>query len=340
MKKNNKYILHIKNKLTGDISPGDQKELTAWLEADPKNQKEYDLIAKIIREGKQMQFPADPDMKDEWKAFEFPKDPLPKRKTFYQPGSALERIASLLKSPRLAYAAFIIFIIGASAFWYHESTHSIEIFSTANHQQKEKTLSDGSTVYLNCETELSYPRKFAGKTRRVTLKGEAFFDVAKSKSPFIVQTSEGTVTVLGTRFNIWTRDLKTRVFVKEGRVRLAADDTTGSVILTRNLMSEISENQPPLKPWSVNAQELLGWRSGKLVFNHTKLSELAGEIGRWYDVDIFIKNKKLETKTITAVFDRLPLKKVLYSISSTLDIQYKYENGSYIFYDERLSDDQ
>ena len=152
-----------------------------------------------------------------------------------------------------------------------------------------------------------------------------------------MQTSEGTITVFGTRFNIWARDLLTRVIVEEGRVRLAAKDTTNSVILTAGLMSEISWKQLTSKPRFVNVEELLGWRSGKLVFKRTKLSELAGEIARYYDVDISIKNPKLEKKTITAVFDRLPLKHVLYAICSTLDLEYKYENGSFVFYEKRVT---
>jgi transmembrane sensor len=179
-----------------------------------------------------------------------------------------------------------------------------------------------------------------GATRQVKLTGEAFFDVAKSESQFIVQTSEGTVTVVGTRFNIWARNLQTRVVVEDGQIRLAANDHASSIILTKDLMSEISQNQPPSNPRSVNVEELLGWRSGKLVFNRTMLSELAGELERYYDIDITIENPKLETKTITAVFDRLPLKNVLYSICSTLDIQYKYENGMYTFYKELMPDDQ
>ena len=341
MKKNNKYILHIMNDLEGDISPADQKELKVWLETDVKNQQEYDLIARIVREGKQIEFPADPNVHDQWKTFVFPEDPLPKQNTFSPQWPApTEWIRSLLQPRRLAYLALFILMITASFLWYHHSINSIEIITTANRQHKEITLSDGTTVYLNSGTELFYPKTFNSTTRQVKLTGEAFFDVAKSKSQFIVQTSEGTITVLGTRFNIWARNLQTRVVVEDGRIRLAANDHAGSIILAKDLMSEISQNQPPSKPRSVNVEELLGWRSGKLVFNRTMLSELAGEIERYYDVDITIEDQKLETKTITAVFDRLPLRNILYSICSTLDIQYKYENGKYIFYKELMPDDQ
>jgi transmembrane sensor len=342
MMKNNEYIFHILNKLEGDISPDDQQELQAWLEADTKNQEEYDLIAKIVSQGQQMGFPADPNVNEAWNKFEFPEDPLPKKNTYPQQWllSTLEWMASFLQKRWLAYVALFIFIIGASAFWYHQSTHSIETITTANRQHKEITLSDGTIVYLNSGTELSYPRKFSSTKRQVVLKGEAFFEVAKAKSQFIVQTSEGTVSVLGTRFNIWARNLQTRVIVEEGLVRLAGNDISGNVILTKNLMSEISQDQPPSKPRLINPEELLGWRSGKLIFRHTMLSEIMGEIGRYYDIDIAIENPELKTKTMTAVFDRLPLNKLLYSICATLDIQYRYENGLYIFYKKNIPSDK
>jgi len=103
-------------------------------------------------------------------------------------------------------------------------------------------------------------------------------------------------------------------------------------------MSEICQDLPPSKPVQVNAEKLLGWRSGKLVFSRTMLSEITGEIGRYYDIDLSIGTPGLGNKTLTGVFDRLPLNKVLYSICSTLDIRYRYENGQYIFYKESVPD--
>lgn len=333
MKKNKKYILHIINKLAGNISPADQKKLKTWLAADEKNQEQYDLIAKIVSTGHQMEFPADPDIHDAWSRFEFPDDSLSKGHTFSQKRLASgEWIVLLLQPRRLAYITLFIIMIVASAFWYYHSTYSIETLMTANRQHKKIALSDGTMVYLNSATKLSYPKKFSEAIRKVTLKGEAFFNVTKSKSPFIVQTSEGTIAVLGTRFDIWARNQQTRVIVEEGAVRLEAKDSAHSVILTKDLMSEINQNRAPTKPHLVNAEELLGWRTGNMVFRSAMLSEIAGEICRYYDVNIKIENPELETKTLTAIFDRLPLNKVLYSICSALDIKYRYENGSYIFY--------
>ena len=333
MKKNNKFILYIMKDLTGEISPDDKQSLNAWLKADSDNQKQYDLIANIIREGKRMDFPADPDLNYEWNTFEFPEDPLPDRNTNNNWNSKLAgRLVAFLRLPQIAYAALGILLIVASTIWYYQNLHGIETIITANRQHKELKLPDGSMVYLNSGTKLTFPIKFTGITRQVSLSGEAFFDVIKSKDKFIVQTSEGTVTVLGTRFNIRSRNKHTRVIVEEGRVRLAANDTIDNVILSKNYMSEIYNNQPPSKPQSINAIEWLGWRSGKLVFKRATLSEVSGEIGRYYDIDISIEDPNIMTKTMTAVFDRLPLNKVLYSLCSTLDIQYRYENGKYILY--------
>ena len=333
MKKNHSTVSRILNQLDGAISPEDREALTAWLEKDSKNREEYGLIVRIVREGQKIEFPEDPDVREEWKRFEFPAEPRQRRNPFMPSLSILgERLGALIQPPRFAFIVFVLCLIGASIFWHHQSIHGIKTVATANRQQREVTLPDGSTVYLNAGTELSYPKKFRGAARNVSLNGEAYFEVIPSKTPFIVETQEGTVTVLGTKFNIWARDFKTRVVVEEGRVQLAAINHSESVVLTKDLMSEIEQDQHPAQPHFVNAVEALGWREGKLVFTRTELSELAGEVGRYYDVDVSIKNPVLETKTITAVFDRLPLQQVLYAICSTLDIQYKVENGKYIFY--------
>ncbi|MBN2423672.1 MAG: FecR domain-containing protein [Calditrichaceae bacterium] len=333
MKKKNKYILYIMKDLTDEITPDDKQSLNAWFKADSNNQKQYDLIANIVREGRRMDFPADPDLNHEWNAFEFPEDSVPERKTSNNWNSKLTgRLVTFRRPIRLAYVVLGIFIIIASIVWYYQNMQGIETITTANCQYKEFKLPDGSMVYLNSGTKLTYPKKFTDINRQVGLSGEAFFDVVKSKDKFIVQTSEGTITVLGTCFNIRSRNKQTRVIVEEGLVRFSANDTTDNVILSKNYMSEIYDNHPPSKPQLINAKEWLGWRSGKLVFKRATLSEVSGEIGRYYDIEISIQDPSLMTMTITAVFDRLPLNKVLYSLCSTLDIQYRYENGNYILY--------
>jgi transmembrane sensor len=333
MKKNNKKILLILEELEGRISPSEEKKLRAWLDADPGNLKEYNRIAKIVREGQRLEFPADPDIHEEWNDFNFPADPIPERNRLFKiKPSPWKIIAPLLKPRRLLYAAMILFLIGASVLWYYQSMHIIKTISTVNRQHKQITLSDGTTVYLNSGTQLSYPKTFSGSIRKVTLSGEAFFNVSKAKSEFVVKTPEGTITVLGTRFNIWTRNQLTRVIVEEGCVKLASDNKQDTVIITKDFMSEVRQNHSPLKPRSVDVQKLLGWRWGKLVFKRTTLHEVIGEISRYYDVDISIQGPQLQSRTITAVFDRLPLNKVLYSVCSSLNIQYRYNNGVYVLY--------
>lgn len=333
MNKKNKFILYIMKDLTGEIPPDDKQSLNAWLKADLNNQKQYDLIANIIREGKRMDFPADPDLNHEWNAFEFPEDPLPEKNTSNNWNSKLAgRLIAFRWPVRLAYVVLGIFIIAASIVWYYQNMHGIETITTANRQHKEFKLPDGSMVYLNSGTKLTFPKKFTGITRQVGLSGEAFFDVVESKGKFIVQTSEGTITVLGTCFNIRSRNKQTRIIVEEGLVRFSANDTTDNVILSKNYMSEINGNHPPSKPQLINVKEWLGWRLGKLVFKRATLSEVSGEISRYYDIEISIEDPNLLAMTITAVFDRLPLNKVLYSLCSTLDIQYRFENDKYILY--------
>lgn len=335
MNKKNKYILHIINKLNNNISIDQQQELTTWLEADEKHQAEYERIAKIVAQGKKMEFPADPDVEAEWNSFEFPAEPEAKPGLISELRHRLSEVmASILRPRRLVYATVLVIILVMTALWYKQYLNIMETIATGNRQQSEITLSDGTHVWLNCGTSVTYPRNFSNRARSIELSGEAFFNVAKSKIPFVVQTTEGKITVLGTRFNVWARARETRVIVEEGRVRLSpANDSLNSVLLSKNQMSYLFKVGAPVEPQPVEANARLGWRHGRLVFERTKLAELARELERYYDVGILIENPELQSRSVTAAFERLPLEKVLYSIGNILDIHYKYENGLYVFYE-------
>jgi len=89
-------------------------------------------------------------------------------------------------------------------------------------------MADGSVIYLNRDTEISFPHDFA-KDRTVTLEGEAYFDVTKSKNPFTIVTKEGIVTVTGTKLNVEARDESLAVEVDEGSVEFDTGKTKKTI---------------------------------------------------------------------------------------------------------------
>lgn len=157
------------------------------------------------------------------------------------------------------------------------------------------TLSDGTQVWLNSESRLRYPAKFASTEREVELDGEAFFMVkgqfsTKGKRiPFFVKTEQQTVEVLGTQFNV--NGYSTQSFVKttllEGKVNIHATDQ--KIILNPGQQASTRGNLTKIK--TVDAQMEIAWKEGKFNFDGKSFDETMAEIGRWYDLTIKYNGK-------------------------------------------------
>lgn len=155
------------------------------------------------------------------------------------------------------------------------------------------TLSDGTRVWLNAETELRYPVQFNGKERVVYLKGEAYFDVASDKEhPFIVKTDYFETAVLGTKFNVRSYSkIDAHVTLLEGKVTVT-NDKTESLILEPGEQVTLSENGK-LEKQVVDTYPYLEWQKGYFYFDNVSLIEIMQELGRWYNVDVVFENDEM-----------------------------------------------
>ncbi|MBD1387065.1 FecR domain-containing protein [Mucilaginibacter rigui] len=143
-------------------------------------------------------------------------------------------------------------------------------------------LPDGSVVWLNAASHLSFPSSFKGKKQReVELSGEAYFEVAKNKAmPFIVKSRGQQVEVLGTHFNINSYDDEplTRTTLLEGSVRI------GATLLKPGEQAE--NNGTSIKTIPADLDEVMGWKNNYIVFQDEKIESIMRKISRWYDVEI------------------------------------------------------
>lgn len=151
------------------------------------------------------------------------------------------------------------------------------------------TLSDGTKVWLNAESELKYPTRFDGELREVELEGEAFFDVARSvvknkKQPFVVKTAQQQVEVLGTTFNVqaYSNDEEEKTTLLEGAVQLHVD--ARQVILTPGDQGVVSGGGVSKR--KVDVEQYLAWTDNEFVFDETTLEEALRMLSRWYDFEI------------------------------------------------------
>ncbi len=194
-----------------------------------------------------------------------------------------------------AAAAIILVTFGLGLFAkLHTVTSSVSKGEFATHK-----LPDGSTVYLNAESSISYQPYWWNINREVSLEGEAFFEVQKGEQ-FTVTSDMGSTQVLGTSFNIFARDDFYSVYCSTGKVKV--NDSEGeAVFLDPGMSAEIIENQLTFSELTEN--EALSWRQNKFVYNATPLDKVFKDLERHYDISIEAK-KQIKSELFTGVFDR------------------------------------
>ncbi len=158
-------------------------------------------------------------------------------------------------------------------------------------------LSDGTHVWLNAGSAITYPVIFAENERKVTLRGEGYFEVAKnSAKKFIVTTNETQTEVLGTHFNINAHEdeQNTKVTLLEGSVKVSLLDPRNGAAKPSPVKKSI-QLQPgqqalvgpsTFKIINPDMQQVMAWKSGRFYFDSDRLDNILKEVARWYDVDI------------------------------------------------------
>ncbi len=320
-------------RLSDEISEEEDKVFQLWLKTSPEHQKEFQNTIEFCEQAELMA-PLDmPNPHEEWLGI---KQHIGRKAEIDDKSIREIRLGPHIGRPRVRYSLVVILPIVllmtlGLVLWKINSNNSPQVkYTTQYGQTVEMMFTDGSHLRLNSGSTIKYPEVFSEKTREIYLSGEAYFDIKKGKSPFVVITDNAKTTVLGTQFNIWARNGKTRVVVKKGHVRLQPiQSDTETVDLVDGKMSEISGESPPQTPKSVDINHQLGWLERKLTFDQTPLSEIVEELERHYAVRITFGNANIGNSTLTGSFENMPVDTVLASICLTLNIKFYNENGEY-----------
>ncbi|MCS4163706.1 FecR family protein [Sphingobacterium sp. BIGb0116] len=195
----------------------------------------------------------------------------------------------------------------------------------------EVTLPDGTLVKLNAGTTLSYPTVFAKDKREVTLRGEAYFEVAKKKDqPFIVHTKNQQVQVLGTHFNInaYQTSVPTKTTLLEGKVMVTT--LLGSQKVTLLPGDQSVNTGTELTKHPVNVQQEMAWVYGKFNFDGKSLRQVMDELSQWYAIDVVYKGDVPNVSFFGGTFRTSKLSTIL-KILKDQDLSYHLtENGKLI----------
>ena len=167
------------------------------------------------------------------------------------------------------------------------------------------TLADGTRVWLNAGSKLTYPVAFVGNERRVILRGEGYFEVKKDDTkPFRVEVNGMMVTVLGTSFNLksFPSEERTTATLLSGKVEVKT--LSESVILEPNQQADLIVGENKLEVREVDAEAYRAWTKGQFVFRRERLESILDDVARWYNVTVFYEQSRAKDILFSGTMER------------------------------------
>ncbi len=244
----------------------------------------------------------------------------------------ITRIAAMLTIPLLVLNIWY-FSNRSNEMQIAENNFTMQEISSPIGMKTHIVLPDGSDIWLNAGSKINYKIPFIGKTRNITLAGEAFMKVTKNeKSPFVVSSGDTKVKVLGTQFNVksYPEDNNVEVALKEGSVKFYFINSHGKKVSTQLKPNDYLVLNKSKKEVTVKKEQLdkyILWHKNILIFNDTPFMEVAKTLERWYGVKVIIADDEIKNYKFTTVFENEPFSRVLELLELTSPISIKYKNG-------------
>lgn len=210
--------------------------------------------------------------------------------------------------------------------------------ATGRGERTTVQLTDGSEVTLNVDSKLRLISGMDEDVREVSLEGEAYFDVASEKRPFIVHVNGAVVNVHGTTFSVksYPEEHTVQVAVAEGSVSLRSEVASGpQAYLEGGQVGRLSSGKNEVATLQADIDSYLGWTEGRLVFNNAPLPEVANRLARWYNLTFEIETRRLRNLHLTANLKSTSIRDVLDVITTSLGIAYEIDGNRVIFKSKR-----
>jgi transmembrane sensor len=235
----------------------------------------------------------------------------------------LLRIAAIL-IVGLIISTFLIYNLSKNRLY----SDIVENITTPYGAKASFKLSDGSDVWLNSGSALSFQKQF-GKIREVKLSGQAYFDVIKEGKPFVVKTRYGNIEVTGTSFDVKAFDDDNfETTLVEGIVKIR--NIKDQVITLKAGQQSIINSDNELVIKNVKTDLFTSWKDGKLIFVNEPFQKVARQLERWYNVKIEIQDEKLKNLGYTGKIELETFSEVLDLINVTTPLKYKFDKNTRI----------
>lgn len=326
----------ILKKLTDDISVQEDSQLRSWLESSKENEKEFSDFQKAWEKSRLI-WQADHTKESYQKLaenLEFDDTSTNAKIVAWQRSSNIRRVAAVVALLLGISFALYFFNIQPNA-----SNPKLAVSTVVKNIPKGKKLQtrlpDGTKVMLNSGSSLEYPENFR-EERVVKLAGEAFFEVKRDESrPFIVESKDLAVRVLGTSFNVsaYPKDETISVAVATGIVEVKSKTKTTGSILAQLIPNESINYVRSSGQYSVDEfddDHFFAWKDGILDFKQADFDEIVEKLERWYGVEIVIETQHPIKSGFSGRYENATLEHVLEGVSFANDFSFSIEGNKVI----------
>ncbi len=294
------------------------EEVELWLEQSEANKTTYNQYIAIWEHAAKSAILENIDVETDWK------------KTLEKSKRKKNKISKGFKNVLKIAAIIILMAFVGGLTKYYLSNNKVEMIVVDNLIGLKKTflLSDSSEITLNKDGVLRYPDKFKKSKREVTFSGTGFFEIKHhSEQPFIINTQNSIIQVVGTSFMVYAYKDSTVVNVNQGKVKLFSKDNSDGVILTAhekglNYKGTISKSENTDK-------NVLAWKTRKLIFSNTPLKQVLEDLKQFYNVEFEVIESEVLSATLTVEFENETIENVLNVIRYTCFVEIKKNAGKY-----------
>lgn len=278
-----KYII-------GDASLEEKEAVARWIDADKENMKEYLALRKLynLTLWQREQVSVAPEK----------VSGMRKRKIAWVIGRELLKVAAIF-----AIAVSVVSLYNTSEPETVREEAVMQTIYVPAGQRAELTLADSTKVWLNAKTTLTFPSHFAGGSRNVILDGEGYFNVTRNENkPFIVETEQYDIEVLGTEFNVhaYKGNALFETSLLNGSVRIESADHMENILLEPHKKAYAENGQ--LKTSPITQYDYFLWKDGLICFDDNTINELFEKLQLYFDVKIIIENSRILKQRYTGKF--------------------------------------
>ena len=346
-----KRIIELITKLNaGDITSQEYKEFSDFIEGDEKYSKIVQMIDAVGVGKSNFNKCESADTENELKRLREKIDQSDNANNNKK--QKIGRLPMLM----LVAASVLLFIIGGIMIFPRKTNAPANTVLVADRGTKTHvTLPDGTKVWINSDSRITYNMPFGVQNREVTLTGEAYFDVVKDKDhPFIVHTPEMDIKVLGTVFNVraYAAEKNASATLIKGLVEVTLKGKNQGKRMLRPNEKLVVQNFSRTSDYNVNAQNLAPeikiltikknledssvnetkWVENKLVFEQETLENIIPVLERWYNVRIEMEKSYSDTIKLNGIFNNDKLEDVLNSLKMVARFNYSIQNNKITIY--------